>query len=105
MNASSWKPITATALNSVYPPLIALQAAVRSAQIVGLYAEFSILQPPVMLPSLNRMAAPTLKLLYGLNQNNRNQTFKPNKPINFLAALHFLTSLTRKQIFELQSLR
>lgn len=63
VNASSCKPITATALNTVYPLLIALHAAVRSAQIDGLYAEFSILQPPTIVPSLNRMAAPTLKLL------------------------------------------
>lgn len=53
------------------PALIALQAAVRSAQIVGLYAEFSILHPPTIEPSDTRMAQPTLNSLYGLLEEEK----------------------------------
>lgn len=53
------------------PRLTALQAAVRSAQIDGEYVAFSTLQPPTIDPSATRIAAPTLKLLYGLHNNSK----------------------------------
>lgn len=56
------------ALNLVWPTLIALHAAVCSAQIVELYVEFSMLHPPLIESSAKRIAAPTLNLLYGLVQ-------------------------------------
>jgi len=45
--------------------LMALTAAVRSAQMQVAYAPFSMLQPEYMVPSLVLRAAPTAKLLYG----------------------------------------
>lgn len=65
----SWKATTATALNSVKPALTALQSAFLSAQTDGLYAAFSTLHPPTIAPLANRIAAPTLNLLYGLEEN------------------------------------
>lgn len=63
---SSCCATTAIDLNSRNPSLTALATAVRSPQIDGPYAAFSTLQPDEMVPFERRIAAPTLKLLYGL---------------------------------------
>ena len=56
-------PTTAISVNSVTPSATALNRAVRSAQLVGVKAAFSTLQPVKMRPSLARRAAPTMKSL------------------------------------------
>ena len=54
-------PTIAIAVNARSPSLTALKSAVRSAQLVGVNAAFSILQPVYTLPSLVNSAAPTEK--------------------------------------------
>ena len=58
-------PTMAISVNLVTPSLTALNSAVRSAQLVGVKAAFSTLQPVKMRPSSARSAAPTIKSEYG----------------------------------------
>lgn len=58
-------PYIAIASKSVIPSETALNIAVRSAQTVSEYDEFSMLQPVNIFPSDERSAEPTLKEEYG----------------------------------------
>src|SRR5688500_13402397 len=62
---------TTTSSIRVDPSLTALTTAVRSAQTVAPYEEFSTLQPPYMRPSEVRIAAPMRHRLYGAWERSR----------------------------------
>ena len=56
-------PTTAMSVKRVTPWLTAVNRAVRSAQLVGVKAAFSMLQPVNTCPSALRRAAPTVNRL------------------------------------------
>ena len=55
----SFPPQTAIALNFLSPSETALNIAVLSPQLHAPYEEFSILNPPYILPDSDKIAAPT----------------------------------------------
>lgn len=77
---SLWSATTAIALNFLFPAETAQAMAAFSAHVETGYEAFSMLQPLKMLPSSQRIAEPTLNLLYGEYENSR--TVAPSR-INF----------------------